>query len=96
MQSMSRSKVIRARIADDYSEASDKGISKKALKVIIKERALERQIDNLHAVLEPDEASEVAMLVEQLGDFGNTGLGAAAIASAAKAKGAATLSEVGA
>jgi hypothetical protein len=36
------------------------------------------------------------MLVEQLGDFGNTGLGAAAIQAANRVKGSAALSSVGA
>ena len=96
MASMQRSKVIRQRMADDYDHAANQGISKKALKVIIKERALERQIDGLHEMLEPDDASEVAMLVEVLGDFGNTALGAAAINADNKAKGEAALADVGA
>jgi hypothetical protein len=93
---MSACRTIRDRMADDYDQASNKGISKKALKVIIKERELERKINDLHEVLEPDVADEVAMLTEVLGDFGNTGLGAAAINAANKANGAAALAEVGA
>jgi hypothetical protein len=93
---MATCKSIRARMAGDYDNAANKGISKKALKVIIQERQLERKIDGLHQVLEPDVADEVAMLSEVLGDFGNTGLGVAAISAANKAKGNAALAEVGA
>jgi hypothetical protein len=79
--------VIRNRIKDDYSEASDKGISKKLLKT--DERKLERKINGLHDVLEPDEQSKLEMLTEKLGDFANTPPGGAAMA---KASGAAAVS----
>jgi hypothetical protein len=93
MASMKRSKKIREIMAGDYETASDQGISKKALKLIVKERALERQICGLHDDLEPDERSELEMLTEKLGDYANTPLGAAALD---KAKGDEALSSVGA
>jgi hypothetical protein len=66
----------------DYDSASEKGISKKLLKKIVKERDLERKIAKLTDDLEPDEVNEHAMLMEKLGEFANTPLGKAALASA--------------
>jgi hypothetical protein len=80
-------------MAGDYDTASDKGVSKKLLKKIIKERGLERKIADIHADLEDDERSEFEMLTEKLGDYANTPLGGAALA---KAKGADALASVGA
>lgn len=90
---MSKCKAIRGTIAGHLDEASDKGISKKLLKLIIKERELERKIGGLHSDLENDEISELEMLAEKLGDFANTPLGGAAMD---KAKGADVLAAVGA
>ena len=90
---MAKCKAIRGTITEHLDEAANKGISKKLLKVIIRERELERKIDGLHQVLEPDEMSELDMLTEKLGDFANTPLGGAAIA---KVSGADTLPSVGA
>lgn len=84
---------IREGMANDYEAAGNRGISKKLLKKIIKERELERRIDALTVDLEPDERSELEMLVEKLGDFAHTPLGKAAVA---KAEGGATLHSVGA
>jgi hypothetical protein len=77
----------------EYEAAGNRGISKKLLKLIVKERIYERKIDALGQNLEPDERSELEMLVEKLGEFANTPLGAAAVA---RADGKATLSSVGA
>ena len=87
---------IREGMANDYEAAGNRGISKKLLKKIIKERELERRIDALTIDLEPDERSELEMLVEKLGDFGNSPLGKAALAAATKAEGPATLNQAGA
>lgn len=84
---------IRDTMASDYDVAQNRGISKKLLKKIIKERELERKIDNLTADLEPDERSELEMLIEKLGDFGDLPLGKAAIA---KAEGIDALKRMGA
>jgi len=92
---MQKCKRIRETMSQNYDEASDKGISKKLLKKIIKERDLERKIDALTEDLEPDERSELDMLIEKLGEFGNTPLGKAALAAAA-ADGTATLAQAGA
>lgn len=73
---------IREKMATDYEVAGNKGISKKLLKTIVKERELERKIEGLTVDLEPDERSEREMLVEKLGAFIDTPLGQAAIAAA--------------
>jgi hypothetical protein len=79
---MSKCKTIRKIMADEYDSASNRGISKKLLKTKIKERDLERKIDGLTADLEDDERNEYQMLSEKLGEFGDTPLGAAALARA--------------
>ena len=43
-------------MAGHVDTASDRGISKKLLKLIIKERELERKVDGLHTDLEADES----------------------------------------
>lgn len=70
---------IRERMAVDYERAGDQGISKKLLRLIVKERDYERKIEDLTRELENDERSELEMLVEKLGDFGTLPLGIAAI-----------------
>jgi len=90
---MNKCKSIRGEMKEYYSDAGNLGIAKKLLAKIIKERQYERKIDALTADLEPDERSELEMLVEKLGDFGGTPLGQAALA---KADGAATLAQAGA
>ena len=75
---MTQCKRIRENISGHLDIASERGISKKLLRLIVKERGLERKINDLHDVLEPDEQSELEMLTEKLGDFANTPLGGAA------------------
>jgi hypothetical protein len=89
MQSMQRSKRIRATMADHYASASNLGINKKLLRKIIKERKLERDISALKDDLENDELSELSMLQEKLGEFANSPLGQAALRSAGNAQAAA-------
>jgi hypothetical protein len=78
---MNKCKRIREVMAGDYDDASKRGISKKLLKKIIKERELERKISAITDGLEDDERSEMDMLMEKLGAFANTPLGQAALAS---------------
>lgn len=78
-QYMLKCRRIRESMKGDYERASTRGISQKLLKLIIKERSLERQIDGLATDLENDERSELEMLMEKLGDFGTLPLGIAAI-----------------
>jgi cell division septum initiation protein DivIVA len=70
---------IRESMANDYARASEQGISQKLLKLIVKERELERKIEGLATDLEPDERSELEMLMDALGDFGTLPLGIAAV-----------------
>lgn len=90
---MQKCKRIREGMANDYDTAGNRGISKKLLKTIVKERELERRIAALSNELEIDEQSERDMLIEKLGDFINTPLGGAAVA---RADGGSTLAGVGA
>jgi hypothetical protein len=76
---MSLCKKIREIMAGDYEDAANKGVPKKLLKKIIRERELARKIDALVLDLEPDEASELDMLKDKLGDFVATPLGSAAL-----------------
>ena len=89
---MNKCKSIRNEMKDHYGDAANVGIAKKLLAKIIKERQYERKIDKLTADLEPDERSELEMLVDKLGDYGSTPLGQAALA---KVDGA-TLAQAGA
>jgi hypothetical protein len=79
---MRKCKGIREDMAGGYDDAANRGIAKKLLKKIVKERELERKIAAITDNLEDDERSELDMLIQQLGNFANTPLGAAAIASA--------------
>jgi hypothetical protein len=85
---MQKCKRIREGMASDYDDAVNKGIAKKLLKKIVKERDLERKIYALGDDLEPDEVSEIEMLKEKLGEFANTPLGKAAMAQAESHAGA--------
>lgn len=76
---MNLCKKIRETMASDYEDAANKGVAKKLLKKIVKERELERKIAGLTLDLEPDEASELDMLKDKLGEFANTALGSAAL-----------------
>lgn len=84
---MQKCKKIREGMADEYESAEKRGISKKLLKKIVKERELERKMIAVTADLEEDDKSTYEMLVEKLGDFANTPLGKAAIAATAGATG---------
>jgi hypothetical protein len=82
---MQKCKKIREGMADEYESAAKRGISKKLLKKIVKEREYDRKIEALTADLEEDERSELDMLIEKLGDFRSTPLGVAAVAAAGAA-----------
>jgi Skp family chaperone for outer membrane proteins len=84
---MQKCKKIREGMADEYESAAKRGISKKLLKKIVKEREYDRKIEALTADLEEDERSELDMLMEKLGDFANSPLGKAAVAAMAGATG---------
>lgn len=82
MESMSRSKRIRAQMREDYAAAKAEGIRPKLLRKICKERDFERKIGALHDDLEDDEKNEINMLMDKLGDFANLPLGQAAVSRA--------------
>jgi hypothetical protein len=84
---MQKCKKIRESMADEYESAGKRGISKKLLKKIVKEREYDRKIEALTADLEEDERSELDMLMEKLGEFANTPLGKATIAAHTAAAG---------
>ena len=54
------------------------GIPKKEIRIVLKDRALERKREALRADLEPDESDNVELLMEALGAFHDTPLGEAA------------------
>ncbi len=80
---MAKCRKIRETMSSEYDTAGNRGISKKLLKKIVKERDLERKIAAITADLEEDERSELDMLMEKLGEFANTPLGQATIAHVA-------------
>lgn len=84
MAYMSQCKNIRKIKAGEYEQAADQGINRKLLRVKVRERALERRIDDLTSEFEADERSEYEMLSQKLGEFGDLPLGQAALARTAK------------
>lgn len=87
MAYMGRCKQIRQRMSGQYDIAAEKGIPRKALKLKVKERELERKIDALTEDLEPEEQDSFEMISAKLGDFANTPLGQAALDRAPRAEG---------
>lgn len=79
---MVEAKAYRDDIKDIYTEAKDAGVPAKALRGVVKYRALERKQDAIADGLDIDEQSSYEVLVEALGDFGDTELGAATISKA--------------
>jgi hypothetical protein len=79
---MKQCKELRNNKADEYDNASDRGISKKLLRTKIKERELKAKAAKLTAKFQEDERSEYQMLSEKLGEFADTPLGVAALARA--------------
>lgn len=73
-------KTIRGDMAVVYDEAKDKGIPKKALKAAVKKRILERKIENIREDFEGDDLDNYDLVLQALGDLGDTPLGAAALA----------------
>lgn len=80
---MQRCRQIRDQMATEYDMANDRGIKKKLLKKIIKERDIARKLAEVTADLEAEERNELDMLRDRLGDFANSPLGVAATAAAA-------------
>lgn len=80
---MNECKVVRGDIKEVVTEAKDKGVTSKALKGIVKYRALERKKNAIGDGLDIDEQSQFETLVAALGQLGGTPLGDAATAAAA-------------
>lgn len=72
------------RIGEDKSavleDAKGEGFEKKSLKAKVKERALRRKAEAVREDLEGDTQNNFDLLSKALGDFADTGLGAAALA----------------
>jgi chorismate mutase len=81
---MQRCGQIRARMADVYDAAGEKGITRRVLKAKVKEHLTQEKLLAIRAGLEDDDRSEFDKLTEALGDFGGTPLGAAALDKAKK------------
>jgi hypothetical protein len=76
---MARCAKINASIAGAKDQAKDRGIPRKELNALLKKRDLLRKVAAVRADLEADERGTLDMLESQLGDFGKTALGRAAI-----------------
>lgn len=80
---MQKCKVIHADIKEVLTEAKNAGIPKKPLKSLVKQRKLERDIEDIRTDLEGDDQDSFDQLCLALGKFAETGLGAAALDAAA-------------
>ena len=76
---MRRCRVIREGMTAVYDVAKERGIAKKELRALVKQRNFERKAEEARIRLEPDEINTFDMLKGALGDFANTPLGAAAL-----------------
>lgn len=77
---MAECKTVREDIKLVYGEAKEAGVPAKALRGVVKYRALTRKMDAIADGLDIDEQSSYETLVEALGDFASTELGAAVLA----------------
>jgi hypothetical protein len=66
---MNNCKTVRQNKTVQYDHASDQGISRKVLKALVKERALERRIDDMTSYFEDEERSECEMISQKLREF---------------------------
>jgi uncharacterized protein (UPF0335 family) len=80
---MTRCKSIHGDIKEVLTEAKNAGIPKKALRNVVKQRALLNKVEDIRNDLEGDDQDSFDQLVIALGKFAETGLGAAAVAAAA-------------
>lgn len=79
---MNSCRMIRERIKGWKEQAGEAGIPRKALNIELKRRELERKIEGLTADAEEEDVDLADMLRAALGGFGDTPLGAAAVADA--------------
>lgn len=76
---MAACKAKRDDIKEIYKEAKGDDVPVKALKGLVKHRELARKQAAIEETIPDEEVSEFQMLVEALGDFGETPLGQAAL-----------------
>jgi uncharacterized protein (UPF0335 family) len=84
---MSLAKSLREDIKNVYVEARDQGVPGKALKGLVRYRELDRKQRAIGAGLDIDEQSTYEQLVEALGDFASSPLGAATLDVAKRKRG---------
>ena len=75
-------KALRADINEVLQEAEGAGIARRSLKAVLKARALEAKADAVREDLEPEFRDSYDNIRVALGDFADTPLGQAALASA--------------
>lgn len=80
---MAACKEIRSDIKIVLDEAKDDGISKTALKALVKQRELERKVEACRDNLESEEQHEFDKIEQALGQLADTELGQAAVKEAA-------------
>lgn len=79
---MTRCKVIHSDIKEVMTEAKNAGIPKKALKNVVKHRALLNKAEDVRNDLEGEDQDSFDQLLHALGSFAETGLGEAALKAA--------------
>lgn len=79
MTYMERARRITEQQKEIYDEAKDEGVSKKALRAVVKVRDHERKAEGLREDLEDDDAASFDDIRSALGDYADTPLGAAAV-----------------
>lgn len=80
---MAQCRVIHGDVKEVLTEAKNAGIPKKAMRSALKQRKLERDIEDIRTELEGDDQDSFDQLMIALGKFGDTPLGAAAMDAAA-------------
>jgi hypothetical protein len=88
---MERCKGPHARIKDTMSAVREAEINLAAFRVLLKQHRADRRLQERVAGLEGDDAAAYGLLLEALGDFGNTELGQAALRRAKPKDGDAAL-----
>lgn len=82
---MARCKELRKDISDVLDEAKSDGIPKKALRAVIKTRAIQAKIENIREDLEGEDQDNYDLIRHAIGDLADLPLGKAALERAAAA-----------
>lgn len=80
-QYMKTCRELRAGIKDVFAEAREAGLSRTALRAVIKARALEAKVDEVRTNLEEEDLTAYDAIRIALGDFASLPLGEAALAA---------------